>query len=284
MNKPNRSAKKSTPPLLYGFANVDPLTGDYPSETATQAQEVSARMRWILRGKSRPELDELIFTVNTLLNDQRLADLAFSQLEIAARRYDEGVQTHDDAEDTEFDFTSDVQSLLVAARVFDIDDLDWSHLFASLALALLDTAAAVERSYTQWAEVDGPLHRWRILFNVTTWTTDAHEAGAFAQALAWGKAQALERSNSHTGATELKAQLTRQNRLAAFQRHAPTQKAISALTAFHVAGRFDTYKACAWAFCEAHPDLVRHLAPTNRIRTLSEGLSRQLKSLRSKGS
>lgn len=65
-----------------------------------------------------------------------------------------------------------------------------------------------------------------------------------------------------------------QARSASLSRHAKTNELLRELVAFYKSGDFSSYSEAVHQFLEATPeDRYRHLAPTNRERTLSQGLS-----------
>lgn len=260
--------------MLFGFHYVDPLTGNFDGETYNQSVGIPERMRPILRDQDRPSLDRLIFQINQLLDDQ---ETALKDLQRVAELHDKQDSAPLSGEEQqELDVLqaqnlSDVQQLFRRSERLELEGMPWSALFAAFALALLNAAVEAERYYAGWGDKSSRIHEWRVLFNVTTFTNMAHEASAFAQAFARA---------AHLKSTEeqnFKQRLSRSNQEAAYKRHAPTQQAILAGIKLFLEGQHPTYVAAAQALCETQPDLVRHLAPTNRLRTLAEGIGQQLK-------
>lgn len=266
--------------MLFGFQYVDPLTGDFPSETGHQSYFIPQRMRWLLRHRSRDELDHLIFLINRLLSDPKPMENAWDRFAELADRDALTEEERHEQDSLDDRLISEVQQLFALSDDLAIEGAAWSELFAVFALALLNQAAEVEHYYSGWADTDSPTHEWRVLFNVTTWTARAQEAAAFAQASARAEAQSARNSPTQESEDQVfQRGLSRKNQRAAYQRHAPTQQAILALTEFHLRGAYPSFAAAVHAFCEAYPEKVRHLAPTNRQRTLAEGLGRQIRHL-----
>lgn len=286
--------------MLFGYQYVDPLEGEFPTVTAGEAGAIVRRMRRILAERSRADLDRLISQVNQFLRlatfdrhgqSRALAILAREAEAIDAEIADFDTEIAWDTENEDHELqdalrvdSGEVRQLLWAMKKHELEGEQWSHLFAAFGLSLLNEAAEAEQYYSSWRDVDSPFHEWRVLYNVTTWTKIALEAAVFAEALEWGMPESRRPYDANRVEDEsFRKRLSARARAAAYERHAATDRAILALFEFHSRREFPSLRAAALAYCEEHPDAVKHLAPTNRLRTLAEGLGRQVRGKRRNG-
>lgn len=274
--------------MLYGFQYVDPLTGEFPGVTSRLAPLIPKRMRRLLAHRSREDLDRLILLVNTVLEEiNPNGKLIAERLTIEANIF-EGVEqrllekmlAHLPDSDEDVDILLWGIERVDLASLADDPAVEWYELFAVLALALLNVAADDEQYYGKWPDVDEWVHDWRILDHLCDWTHYAERAAAFAEALNWGRLQAAKRQPLEEQVQqEHKAILGQRNRLAALKRHEPTARATLELTKFYRENDFPSRRAAASRFCKDFPELVKHLQPDNRVRTLTNRLSTQLKAI-----
>lgn len=266
--------------FIFCFQQVDPKIGEYPPVTSKLGQGIVDRARRVLAARSREELNSLLSLVNFFLehlNPKGL--LTYESLVLRAQIVDAEAsgsslpaKTLDDLPATDCE---------VSLLFWGLDQLElfspsetqpptWSELFAVLALGLLDSAAEEEKYYSSWADKDEWIHEYRLLRHVGYWTQQGERAIAISETLVWADSRESKRRQDQAAAK------TKQSQLAAFKRHEKTEKAVLELTRFFQSGRFPSMRSAVAQFCEEKKSVVEHLAPSNRIRTLTEHLSRQL--------
>jgi hypothetical protein len=267
--------------FLLCFQQTDPKTGEYPPVTSNWGQEIADRARKILSARSVEEFIGLLNLANYFL--ESLNPKGLLTLEKLSRECERLDTLADGGPPT----STDVDDLPdpeceVALLFWGLDRLDllspydspastWPELFAILALGLLNTAAEDENYYSGWADKDEWVHDYRVLNNVSYWTQQAERAISISETLSWAQNRQIQKH------IEQSVSKSRQAQQAAFARHEKTANAVLALTSFYQKGSFPSMSAAVAKFCEEHRDLVAHLAQTNRQRTLSERLGRQLR-------
>ncbi len=255
--------------LTLGLEATDPLNGDYPQVTTAETIGLAPRMRGILQGRSRDDLDRMLTQVNIMLESPELQKAIAHDFAI---EHDLG---NDEAPEAPARYlsASEARPLLACLDIFEPIE-SWAELFATFSLALLNEAVVTERQYSieLTNEDSDSEHNWRMLFNVTPWTSAALEAGAYAEALNVGSPFGTIQTKPVSSKISLHSQK------GGIARHGPTHKAIRALRDFYLAGNHPSYAEATKRFCKAYPAVVKHLSDDNRHRTLKEGLSRILKS------
>jgi len=273
--------------MLFEFYSVDPLAGEFPPVTETEAGKIPQRMRRLLRNRSLGELEHYLAVVNFVLDNmgQKLASRAL-KYEANKENSARSDETDTPADDTPFvGYDDDAGLLFACVNEVDLSPFQtpfpvlWHELFAVLALALLNIAADEELHYDRWDDSDSGLHDWRVLWHVADWTRQAERAASLAEALALGWQQELDRQSGVQTFKEYKAKESVQKKAAALIRHKPTTKAALELTRYYRAGTFRSIRDATSRFCREYPELVKHLSEDNRVRTLSAKLSKQLKDL-----
>jgi hypothetical protein len=266
---------------IYDFEHFHPLRGEAPEFMHHELNGIAFRARGFLVGRSVREVKYSLQTINWMLN--RLQGTVSERLDrIAAalgKAIDSGTALPPDEPEP-----SDAQLLFDNRHQFDIDDQDgfprasWEEYFAVLSLGIINDAAE---------EVHYRRHRWKDNFelddgqrNVTTaivahYTISAMEAVCLADCLRRLRASKNELEAEHKQQTSLKAQR------AAIQKNASTNSLLVELKTFYEKGQFKSMRAAVLSFIEKNPtERFKHLAPTNRMRTLSEGLSQLLRNKR----
>jgi hypothetical protein len=149
----------------------------------------------------------------------------------------------------------------------------WSALFAVFALGLIEKGCDDEQYYEATPASDNWIRDWRICHHVNYWLIEAMEAITLAEAFEREEClqQTVDEANTY------KEQVTNQYSQAALARHRETAEAAQALYDFFRQGDCQSMADAARRFCETYPNLVEHLAPTNRVRTLTERLSKLIK-------
>lgn len=265
--------------MILGFSYFSPHSGEMPEFTARHQIGILERSRLLLRNRSPQECQEIVDILNLILDQTTAEDieLVFANLEMLAEKFNEG-ETFDLGDEADFEDESKLlcraTERYVLSDLSSMPDLAWHELFAALAISLLNVAADDELNLTRNSpEIDASLELL-ILSRITHWIKDAERAVTYGKALNWGLQQATLRINSIEAAITTSVQ--DRARIAAKKRHIPTYNATLALARFFQEGDFPSQIEAVRAFCNKHPELVSHLAPTNRHRTLREGLSKQL--------
>lgn len=249
--------------LIFGLDEVHPLEGEFPPITADEVSGLPERMRRILKDCSLEELDRLMFMVNEML----ASDAALSEDRAAIERMIEIEEAGESGEQvTSPPPGSEARPLIVCMDHFELPTSEWSKAFAVFSLSLLNEAAQTENALA--ATLKDPETDWKLLYRITPWTTAAVEAGAYAEVI-------HRAGTSNTSGDTRKISI--QHQIAGKQRHAKTHRAIRDLKKRYINGDYPSLAAAVRDFCKAEPDKVSHLAPTNRERTLREGLSNQLR-------
>ena len=254
--------------MYLGFESVDPLRGDYPALTAGEIGQLPERMRSLLAGRTPEDLNVILTWI-----DQHIEHAQLARLQSAAGESD---QVASDDNGVFESGGTEVRALLWCLTRYTLDTWSWSEVFAVLSLALLNEAAEAEKLYSNKPYADPVHRRWYVLYNVSTWTTEAVEAGAFAEALSRGMPETslpcpIPRA---TGARQRK-RVSLRHQKAAHARHAPTRVAVREATQLYQSGQFETIAAAVRAYCRRNPNKVSHLDEGNRFRTLTQGVSRQ---------
>ena len=257
--------------MILSFSHFHPLKGLPPETEHFLGADIVLRARAILSVRKLKEIREAIKIINWLIEQSPANGLALKQLKKEAAA--SGKRKHA-AMPLFRDFGADVFSLKMCMGKFDISGHEgfpratWPELFAVLALALINEAADSELHH------DKPstgkklpyLHEYRKLSHVSPWLTYAAAAVATAEGMMLCEASAKGK----------KKKLSLRSQADSIELHHKTILAVKALDNYYCSGNFKSLKNAARMFIEDHPEKVAHLAPARRIKTLSEGLSRQL--------
>lgn len=284
--------------MPYRFKHFHPLKGLPPEALSFHGADIVVRGRELLKNRKLSEIKAAVNIVNWMIESAVVRDEIFRNLEELAKEVDSqvldtkkvGVKKAKQPANSADQFgpltrnnDSSIFALLLCKARHDISGYDdfpnatWHELFAVLALGLIEKACDDEKYYGSWPHGEPPdwLHEWRIETHVSYWMIEAMDAVATAEGLAREVAIASQ-TREHT-LDDTKRKFSLRIKAAAIQRHAKTAVAVLALFDFYRAGNFKSYRNAAQIFAEKFPDKVAHLAPTNRVRTLSEGLSKQCK-------
>lgn len=272
-------------PMLLGFEYFGPYTGEMPENTAIHEHGIFKRSVAFLKTRSEAECAEIISVVNLVYESLPITELQLKVLELEAQRFDAELESDDDSSfnpdsprsDDESDWLFWATERVSLSDFSAIPNLAWHELFSALAIGLLNIAAEEELLITKGRSDIDALDEKRVLFKLCYWLQCAERAVSYAQALLWGKQQYESSAQRPDDVVQAATKLVSDRaRIAALQRHAPTNKAILALTRYFHEGSFSSISEAVRQFCQHAPEAVRHLAPTNRQRTLREGLSKQL--------
>jgi len=160
------------------------------------------------------------------------------------------------------------RDLVPLAPPQEIADITWADLFATMALRQFTNF--LERLQRQY---DTPeRERQSVPVQILIPYGDAVEAISLAEILA------TDATHDSLIKAALKARFVQKQReqtqAASANRHTATTQLLRDLVAFFDNGDFDSYRQATAEFLEQTPaERFKHLAPTNRLRTLAEGLS-----------
>jgi len=255
--------------ILWPIEHFNVLSGDPPEVFRVEFQRITQRARHLLKQHSQDDVECALDLVGWLIAHEDIVAEQFNQLAEgstnATRQY-----------------SAEVESLLIARRLVSLDNqtllpgATWPELFAALALGFV--AMASERFHVL-SEVK-TLPRGDYVYSDTLgyFAIEAMEAV--------GVAESLHDLASYSADIEHRKNIERekislQKQDAAFERHRKTTQLLRELRAFYEAGSFKTYANAVQAFLATIPqERVHHLVPTNRQRTLTEGLSAVLRGKR----
>ncbi len=257
--------------MILTFEFLDPIDGDHPNTLSMYGVHILRRARKILKNRSRVEIEEILAFINWITYQEDIRDFALNRMlqEIeAAENGQEELEYIGD--DSTINFQINLYKKLHSETANTISNMEWHEVFATLAIALLAQAIDDEAYYGKWKDHNEWLHDWRILNNASTWIVEAIEAITIAEGLLIQK----------DSIKDSKAEISARNTKAAIQKHKKTNDAILELEKIHSSGKYKSMRHAVQVYCENYPEKVKHLAPYNRIRTLSEGLSAHLKGRR----
>ncbi|MDP2962993.1 MAG: hypothetical protein Q8N54_09565 [Sulfurimicrobium sp.] len=283
--------------MFYRFKHFHPLKGLPPKALHFHGADIVMRGRELLKNRKLSEIKAAVNIVNWMIESADVRDKIFRNLEELAKRVDSQVADTKKVDVKEVkqpaskcadqfgpltrNNDSSIFALLLCKARHNISGYDdfpnatWHELFAVLALGLIEKACDDEKYYGSWPhdQLLDWLHEWRIETHVSNWMIEAMDAVATAEGLA--REIAIANQTREQTLDDTKKKLSLRNKAAAIQRHAKTTDAVLTLFDLYRAGNFKSYRNAAQTFADKFPDKVAHLAPTNRVRTLSEGLSKQ---------
>jgi len=256
--------------MILGFEYFHPLNGEYPNTFPSYGKDIVHRARSILQNRTITDIKIIAEAINWISDHKSIKDKLSTDLDT----YIDLVENGKEPKYLGNTFTSiygiNFYKQNYAPPDTGIENLQWFEVYATLALTLIDQAINDEQFYASWAISNEWLHEWRIVTHSATWLIEAMEAIALAEGL-----QSIEVIGDLT-----KNKLRERNTQAAIQRHAATNNAIVALYEMFNQGTYKSMSNAAQIFSEKFPEKVAHLAPYNRVRTLSNGLSNFIKGQR----
>lgn len=251
--------------MILGFKFFHPLKGDHPNTLSIYSHDIVNRARNILAQRSLSEIKKIAAAINWMIDHKKVRDHLFDQLLKMADEIESTDSAYSGNTYTPYYYLKTYQTYLEMPHT-DVANVQWHEVYAVLALTLIDKAADDEGYYSGWHIADDWLHEWRIQSHASTWIMEAMEAITWADGL-------LAKQNT---IDEAKQKLSSRNTAAAIQRHAKTNDAILELAEMYQSGNFKSMRNAAQIYSEKHPEKVSHLAHYNRVRTLTEGLSKFL--------
>ncbi|MES9933552.1 MAG: hypothetical protein ABW162_12130 [Candidatus Sedimenticola sp. PURPLELP] len=226
--------------------------------------DVVRRCNMILKDKTPPEIDEIALDVREILDEN--IDLIDDIVNDIWSKGEESI--------TRFSIP---RMLWLCVDIIDLETREsigtpaWNEYFAVLALKrFMNFAEAVKRSSPETSQGSSKKQQW--FFGSGIALADAVEAVTLAESLSTNPDSISQIKE------ELKAKLlqkqTERVRRAAVVRHEGTNTLLRDLVAFYDQGDFRSYRQAVVEFLEKTPEgRYKHLVPTNRLRTLAEGLS-----------
>lgn len=256
--------------MILGFEHFHPLTGEWPNTFPEYGKDIAYRARKILVNRSIKDLEKIADAINWITVHELVKEKVFADLLRDGELIDDGIEPEYHGNSISSMYSIRYYQETYALPDIGVNNLKWHEIYATLALGLLDKAVDDEKFYSTWEDHNDWLHEWRIMSHSATWLIEAMEAITLAEGML-----SIE-SNSEAEKNKLKIR----NTSAAILRHAKTNKAIIALHEMFTSGSYKSMSNAAQIFSEKFPEKVAHLAPYNRIRTLSNGLSDYIKGQR----
>ncbi|SEK98591.1 hypothetical protein [Nitrosovibrio tenuis] len=273
--------------MILGFENFHPLKGKLTSEFTELCGDIVFRARALLAQRSEKEIFAAIEIINWMTDQSpapaREKDEVHIKINKMFEKDEHGKPIKLDGNIHDWLTRRNVYSITYALKErqskYDITEDEsfpngtWADFFAVLALALIDQASF---SYTS---TRGPYKDSDANFLFLNLANCARSAEYLIEAMdAVATAEGTHRFES--GMAETTQKIKTRNQRAAIQRHSKTNNALMALQDFYSSGTFKSKRHAAQLFCEKSPEMVEHLAHYNRVRTLTEGLSKLLKGQR----
>lgn len=259
--------------MILSFEHLDPLTGNPPNTLSQYGDHILNRARVLLKHRSSQEIGEILAFINWITDLEEIRNFALDRLILEAEA--------DENETEPPDYIGDYNTLSFQICLYknkyrktndSIQHMEWHEVFAALAIGLLNEGIDDEKYLAKKWRNDKRewLNEFRVLDHVSTWIVEATEAVTIAEGLAQLNNQLSESQNA----------ISKRNTKAAIERHKKTNIAILEIAKLFVNGNHKSMRNLVQIYCENNSDKIRHLAPYNRIRTLTDGLSNHLKGKR----
>ena len=254
----------------YSFEHFDPISGDVAPLKFPICTNIVFRARQLLKNRTREQLDYALASLNWMLTQINIS----SHNPILQLLVDLDKRQADGEEIDQSDYTlpTEMNTLNTCMQAFDIagqelfPDAQWHEYFAVLALGKIDLAF----EFNADPEKKEPSET-QFLIRAGGLAVEAMEAVSAAETLGASEA---ERASLINEIKELSEKVSLRNKSAAIKKHEKTNILLGELVAFYDFGKFASYAQATHEFLKTIPEArVTHLAPTNRVRTLTEGLS-----------
>lgn len=273
--------------MILGFENFHPLRGNLGMHFPEIFGDIVFRARALLTHRLEQEIFAAIEIINWMLDQSTAPDREQDEVYIKINKmfekdeYGKPLKLDGNINDwlTRRNLYSTTYALRERQAKYDITEDEsfpngtWAEFFAVLALGLID-----QGSYS-YPSRGGPFEDSHANSLFLELTNCAHSSQYLIEAMdAVATAEGIQRFES--GMADAKQKIKTRNKSAAIRRHTKTNEAIVALRNFYCEEKHKSMRNAALLFCEAFPAKVVHLAPYNRVRTLTEGLSNYLKARR----
>ncbi|MEW8036295.1 MAG: hypothetical protein AB2817_09505 [Candidatus Thiodiazotropha sp.] len=250
---------------------IDPKEGYYIEYFNTQFPDIMDRAREILQHRTREEIFKTGEMLDELLLENK-PELALEELADIAERQDAG-------EEAKLPPAAPARQLAYYIEkhgvIEDGNFVGWTleEYFAVLTLAIVGEAYCEQESIRK--RVQSKYIDEKSWFAMGHYAVEAMEAVAFAESLIMSKKAekaALERE---------KTKRSIRAKDSADAGHEKTRQLLQKLHDFYLEGRYTKYSEAVHDFLKKTPEEdYRHLAPTNRERTLRDNLSKIVRGIR----
>lgn len=255
----------------YTFDRFNPLSGDIAPLRIPIFTNIVFRARQLIRHRTIEQLEYALLSLNwmlTQINKTAINPIIQMLIELDARQgQGEEIGKND------YTFPTEVNTLTRCMETFDIEgqellpNVEWYEYFAILALAKVGLAFDFNADQTSNDPADE-----QFLIYAAGFAVEAMEAIRSAEM--HKEAEIVMTNLKTTISNDIKEKVSLRNKNASIKRHEKTYLLYRELETFYDAGGYKSYKEATQDFLKSIPDeRVQHLAPTNRLRTLSEALS-----------
>lgn len=262
---------------LVDFTYFDPVTGTPPEYIDGKFDVIAARARRILSHRTATQVQAAAELTSWLLGQDWIAAEALEALANefdALERGESPIRFGDDSE---------AQLLRRCTQRVSLDELDnlpgitWEELFAALALLAIADAAEWVAHYRNNRNI--PEGDWIYLKTCGPYAVEAMEALCWAEHFA--EVDNLKQEVAQAMETAHRKKLSLRSQRANIARHQKTNAVLRDLLHYYREGNYKSIAKAVSEFLKRYPpEKVKHLAPTNRERTLREGLSAAIKGKR----
>jgi hypothetical protein len=271
--------------MILGFKHFHPLRGVLPDTFPEFGGDIVYRARTLLDKRSDEEIFAAIEIINWIIDESPAREEALAALEKGLSSASDRANETDEGNINDSSIRRDLYSSTYALKArqakYDITgderlpNASWAEMFAALALSLIDQAFEDEVRYGNKALTGAGIdsdwfYEYRAVSHASYWLIEAMDAIGTAEGIRY-----LE-----SVVTESKQKVRVRTQQAAIRRHAKTNDALTAFRDFYISEKHKSMRNAAQIFCEKFPKMAEHLAPYNRVRTLTEGLSKLLKGKR----
>lgn len=269
--------------MILGFQFFHPLNGNCPDTFPEYGADIIVRARNLIKKRSVNELHSIINLINWLIEQSPVKEESESRLQTLFDDLENESQSNEECQTQDSILQRDIDTLTYAVKAFqakfeippndEVQNLLWSEIFATLALALIDKTIDDENYYKSWAhdkEVHDWMYEWRILSHSSYWLIEAMDAVSTAEGC----------RNIENQEIATKEKISLRNTKANIERHAKTNRALLAFHQFYDANKHKSMRNAASKFAESYPEILSHLSPDNHLRTLCNGLTAYRNGLR----
>ncbi len=242
--------------------------GLFPHHFEKRVEDILDKIKMGLNDRSIDELNLFAKGIEWMLKDELEFLINYAKKIGAAHFIDEDYNP------------SKPQLLLTCFPSIDVSDQSqiknpsWSEYFSVLALMLIKDAIESVATSTDQSMVHEP----QILESTATAVLDALQAIMMSIDLRNVMTYAADHSKE---VNELEAKHAESKRKGANARHNDTHVLLDELVDFYNGGGYTNYSSTVQDFLEQTPEAkYNHLVPTNRVRTLTEGLSKIIRGKR----
>ena len=254
--------------MILSLEHLDPLTGEAPSILSRYGRHILIKARILLKKRNTHEINEILAFINWITDQEEIKRFALNRA-IPDTGENQGITEFPEylSDESTFSFQINLYKKNLTNTAETITQMEWYEVFATLAIAILNEALDDEVYLNrQWKNNRGWDHEFRLLDHIAPWMIEATEAICIAESLR------IERESNNIS----KQIISKRNFAAAIKKHKKTNDIILEIERMLSTGNYKSMRNAVQIYCENNPEKVTHLAPYNRIRTLSDGLSAHL--------